>query len=152
MSPAPEETMRRLEVEMAVVARRVRRVAAERAALIDPALGPFGYAVLEHLRTRGPARAGELATTLCVDKGAMSRTVHQLLDLGLVERTVDPHDGRAQSLAVTDLARSRLAEMTTVRRRAVAERMADWHPEELERFVELLARYNATLEADVNDG
>lgn len=145
-------TMHRLEVEMSAVVRRVRRVAAERAALVDPALGPLGYAVLEHLLARGPARAGEIACSLCVDKGAMSRTVRQLQELHLVERSEDPDDRRAHRLAVTEKARARLDEMLRGRRRAFQERMADWRPEDLELFVELLHRYNATLETGVSDG
>ena len=42
-----------------------------------------------------------------MDKGAVSRQVQHLTELGLIERTPDPADGRAALLAVTDDARRR---------------------------------------------
>lgn len=139
-------TTRRLEAQMSILARRVRRIAYERALEIDPSLGALGYAVLEHLRTQGSCRQTELAAILCADKGAVSRTVQTLLDLGLVERTTDPDDGRAHQIGVTPLAEQRMAAMLERRREAFLARFEDWAPEELEEFVDLLTRYNATAE------
>lgn len=143
---ADPATTRRLEAQMSILARRVRRVAHERAAELAPSLGALGYAVLEHLRTRGPCRQTELAATLYADKGAVSRTVQTLLDLGLVERTTDPDDGRAHQIVVTPRAEEQLAAQAELRRARFVARFDDWEPGELEQFVELLTRYNTTVE------
>lgn len=139
-------TARRLEAEMLVLTRRARRATHDRAAMIEPGLTILEYGVLEHLRSHGAARASTLVETLCADKGAMSRAIQGLLDARLVERTPDPEDGRALQVGLTDLARERLAAMAEQRRTGFLARFADWEPAELDAFVDLLARYNATLE------
>ncbi|MDP3892390.1 MarR family winged helix-turn-helix transcriptional regulator [Nocardioides sp.] len=144
---ADPATTRRLEAQMSILARRVRRVAHERAADLSPSLGALGYAVLEHLRSQGSCRQTELATTLYADKGAVSRAVQTLLDLGLVERATDPDDGRAHLIVVTPRAEEQLAAHAERRRARFVARFDDWAPEELEQFVDLLTRYNTTLES-----
>jgi DNA-binding MarR family transcriptional regulator len=74
--------------------------------------------------------------------------VQHLVDLGLVERSPDPADGRATLLTLTDDARGRAEEVTGGRRRFVDERLGDWSAEELKSFTSALARYNAALESD----
>ena len=47
-------------------------------------------------------RASAIAEAFGIDKGAISRQVQHLVDLGLVDRTPDPADGRADLLAASD--------------------------------------------------
>ncbi len=136
-----------LEAQMGMVARRLRRVVAERATAVDPSLGAVGYAALEHLQRHGELRQSALVAALGSEKGAISRAVQQLADLGLVERVEDPDDGRAHRVAITDQGSARLAAVSAVRRAAYAERLGDWTPAELDEFVAMLARYNAALDA-----
>lgn len=146
-SPALGTTsLRELEAQMAVIGRRLRRVVAERAAAVDPSLGAVGYAVLEQLHRHGVCRQSELVTVLSSEKGAVSRAVQQLVELGFVTRLEDPEDGRAHLVDVTPAGRQRLEGVVAARRAAYAERLADWDPAELEAFVASLARYNAALE------
>jgi len=135
-----------LEAQMAVIGRRMRRVLAERAAAVDPTLGAIGYGVLEHLSRSGECRQTELVHTLGSEKGAISRAVQQLVDLGLVARVTDPDDGRAQQIAITAEGASRLDGVVAARRASYAHRLADWSPEEIAAFVATLTRYNASLE------
>lgn len=135
-----------LEAQMGIVARRVRRVVAERATQIDPALSPLGYAVLEHLATQGPSRQTALVDGLGSEKGAVSRAVQQLVDLGLAERDEDPDDGRAQVVRVTRAGRKRLDALGRTRRVAYQQKLADWDDDDLAAFVDLLTRYNRSLE------
>jgi DNA-binding MarR family transcriptional regulator len=135
-----------LEAQMAVIGRRMRRVLAERASAVDPSLGAVGYGVLEHLSRHGECRQTELIGALGSEKGAISRAVQQLVDLGLVARVPDPDDGRAHQIAITAEGTSRLDGVVTARRASYAERLADWTPEEIAGFVATLARYNAALE------
>lgn len=147
MSTVTVDAIVELEAQMGVIGRRLRRVVTERATAVDPSLGAVGYGVLEHLLRHGDCRQTELVTALGSEKGAISRAVHQLVDLGLAGRVGDPDDGRAQRIAITDLGAERLAAVSAVRRAAYAQRLGDWTPAEIEAFVQMLARYNAALEA-----
>jgi len=139
------ETLRALEHEVTVMVRRLKRVVAERARAIDPALMPVGLVVLGLLHEQGPVRQTVLVDTLGMDKGAISRQIQHLLDLGLVVREADPADGRAQLLTVTADGEHRLARVADERRAMLEQRLSDWSPDDLAQFVALLARYNRSL-------
>jgi DNA-binding MarR family transcriptional regulator len=137
--------MRALEHEMGVLVRRIRRLIAERARLVHPELSPVGYSMLLALN-EGPARASELVDLFSIDKGAVSRQVQALLELGLIERTPDLEDRRAATLAITAEGRRRLETVAENRRAEIRGRLKSWKPEELRDFVGALTRYNSTLE------
>ena len=145
---AEDETLRALEHEMGVLARRIRRVIAERARMLHRDLSPIAYSMLMALKDSGPHRASELVDMFSIDKGAVSRQVQHLTELGLIERTPDPADGRAALLTVTDDARRRMADVQRHRRKYLDERLADWSDEDLRAFVDMLGRYNASLDLD----
>jgi len=143
---AEEETLRALEHEMGVLVRRIRRVIAERARMLDPDLSPVAYSMMMALNDSGPQRASALVEIFSVDKGAVSRQVQALLELGLIERSADPEDRRAMILAVTEEGRRRLAALTQVRRHHLTTRLQNWSDAELSAFVRSLSRYNSSLE------
>ncbi len=145
MSQAADVLLRALEQEMGSVVRRVRRVIAERARAVDPDLQAAGYLVLGFLADEGPARAADVVEALDIDKGAVSRQVQHLEELGLVARQPDPEDGRAVLLNATSAALDRLAGVAAERRDRLAARLADWDESELDSFVTTLARYNRAL-------
>jgi DNA-binding MarR family transcriptional regulator len=134
-----------IESEVGVLLRRVKRVLGERARAVHPDLHPIVFHTLSHVLEHGPLRAARLVEELGVDKGAISRQVQQLVDLGLVERAEDPDDGRASLLVATDDARQRVAAMTRSRRARFESRLGDWSDADLDRLATLLARYNASL-------
>lgn len=137
-------TILALEHEMGVLIRRLRRRIAERARLIHPDLSPVAYSMLMALHDSGPQRASELVELFSIDKGAVSRQVQLLLELGLVEREPDPADRRAQILTVSDAGRERLDAIATARRAELGEKLGAWSDDELATFVDLLGRYNAS--------
>lgn len=136
-----------LEQEVGALIKRVRWVIAERAEAVHPELPAASYLLLAHVAEHGPIRASLLVERFQIDKGAVSRQLHHLIELGLLDKVADPADGRAHLVSVTDEARRRLEEVTAMRRRWLDERLGDWTAEELERFATNLARYNRTLEA-----
>jgi DNA-binding MarR family transcriptional regulator len=142
---ADEETVRALEREMGVLVRRLRRLIAERARLVHPELAAVGYSMLTALQEK-PRRASDLVEMFSIDKGAVSRQVQALLELRLIERSPDPDDRRAATLAITDESIRRLAAVAEKRRSELLGRLSSWKPGELQAFVDALARYNATLE------
>ncbi|HYG94019.1 MAG TPA: MarR family transcriptional regulator [Nocardioides sp.] len=139
------DALRQLEREVAVMVRRVRRVIKERARLVHPELQPSSYLMLGHIRDEGPLRASEMCEVFDLDKGAVSRLVQHLLELGLVDRTPDPDDGRATLVAVSAQGSQRLTDVADHRRKLLDERLGDWSAEELAAFAAELNRYNAAL-------
>ena len=140
-------SVRRIEDEVGVLIRRVRRVVAERALAVHESLHPSTYLLLSHLAEHGPLRASALVGHFAMDKASVSRQVQTLLDLGLVDRSPDPDDGRATLLSVSDDGLRRLKDVASHRRKLLDERLGDWADEELADFAAVLARYNATLDA-----
>lgn len=140
-----EESLHLLEQELGVLIRRIKRVIAERARMVHADLPPPSYLMLGWIAEQGPLRASALVEEFAVDKAAVSRQVQHLEELGLVERTADPDDGRASLLSASADAVRRLRKVEVARRGLLDERLADWTAEELERFATELARYNATL-------
>ncbi len=141
------ETLRGLEREVGVMVRRIRRVLAERARSVHPELQSATYLLLTWLDQHGPTRASAISEAFGIDKGAISRQVQHLLELGLVDRTPDPDDGRATLLAASDAARERLAVVHDAARQWLDGKLDDLPDAELEQFVRLLGRYNAALDA-----
>ena len=95
----------------------------------------------------GPRRASDLVELFAIDKGAVSRQVQTLLELGLIERSPrprrpagrDPRDHRRW--AGSGWRRSRRSDGSRSSRS-----WHDWSDEDLRGFVEVMSRYNAALE------
>ena len=149
---AEDETLRALEHEMGVLVRRIRRVIAERARMLHPDLSPVAYSMLMALNDTGPRRASDLVDIFSIDKGAVSRQVQALIELGLIERSPDPEDRRAMILAITAEGSRRLASLAVARRHELSARLDGWTDDELREFVKSLGRYNASLEEPASRG
>lgn len=142
-----DEVLRAIEDEMGVLVRRLKRTIAERARVVDPSLQGTSYVVLSWLAQQGAVRSSVIVEAIGTDKGAISRQLQHLEELGLVARTPDPTDGRATLVSATEAARHRLAEVDRQRRVLLDERLADWPADELATFVQQLGRYNRSLGA-----
>jgi DNA-binding MarR family transcriptional regulator len=114
--------------------------------MVHPELSPVAYSMLLALNDSGPRRASDLVDLFSIDKGAVSRQVGALLELGMIERSPDPEDRRAAILAITEEGSRRLATISALRRQEVSERLSGWTDEELDRFVSMMVRYNGALE------
>ena len=139
------EELGRLEQEVGVLIRRVKRVIGERSRLVHPDLQPASYLMLAYVAAEGPQRSSVLSERFGVDKGAISRQVQHLCDLGLVLREPDPLDGRATLVSASPDAVHRLEAVARDRRRWLDERLSGWSESDLSDFVASLSRYNATL-------
>lgn len=144
MSRADE--LGRLERELGVLIRRVRRVIGERARAVHPDLQPASYLMLTYLVAEGPQRSSVVSEKFNVDKGAISRQVQHLCELGLLVREPDPADGRAMLISASPDAVRRLAAVDRDRRRWLDEQLAEWTESDLHEFVTGLARYNHALD------
>ena len=88
-------------------------------------VGAGSLSALLTLDVHGPLRVGTLAERENVAAASMTRIVNLLESLGLVTRTADPSDGRAQVTAITPagarlLASGKEAKMAALRRRIEA--------------------------------
>jgi DNA-binding MarR family transcriptional regulator len=137
-----------LEREVGVMVRRIRRVIGERARAVHPELQSSSYLMLSWLVERGPQRASAMAESFGIDKGAISRQVQHLVDLGLVDRSPDPEDGRATLVSASRAAVRRMDAVAAERRTWIDQRLGDWGDDELTAFVDLLRRYNVALDAE----
>ena len=144
MSRADE--LGRLERELGVLIRRVRRVIGERARAVHEDLQPASYLMLTYLVAEGPQRSSVVSDRFNVDKGAISRQVQHLCDLGLLVREPDPADGRAMLISASPDAVRRLDVLDRDRRRWLDEQLAEWTEGDLRDFVSGLERYNHALD------
>jgi DNA-binding MarR family transcriptional regulator len=71
-------------------------------------LTPSQEAVLSRLDKRGVASASDLAVAERVRPQSMAATVAVLMELGFVQRTPDPGDGRKQLISLTAMGQQRL--------------------------------------------
>lgn len=139
------ESLHQLEREVGVLVRRIKLVIAERATDIHPDLQASSYLMLGWIADNGPIRASALVEEFHVDKGAVSRTVQHLCELGLLDREPDPADGRASLVTASAEARRRLDAAETHRKEWFDERLQDWSVAELADLADRLGRYNDAL-------
>jgi DNA-binding MarR family transcriptional regulator len=140
-----EEAMRALASELWILGRRIRRNHMALVHEVAPELGVNGYALFEALADEPDRRQSDLAEAIGTDKGALSRLVGELEALGLVERTPDPSDGRAQLVRLTDEGAKRMWRLLERRRDFFETRLDGWSAPDLEQLAAGLARYNAEI-------
>lgn len=151
MSPDPvagegrTDAIEGIEHELRTMVRLVKRIVADRAVEVHPGLLPASYYLLGWLAEHGPARGSALAAEFGIDKAAVSRHVQHLADLGLVERTPDPEDGRAHLIALSPQAAGAVESAGAERREAWGRLLGEWSIDDLATLNRLLGRLNQTL-------
>ena len=79
-----------------------------------------------------------LAEMLAADKGQISRTVRELEQLGLIERTPDPEDGRSSLLSPTAFGLERLAQARAPQESTLLNALEEWPLEDIRNLSRLL--------------
>ncbi len=97
-------------------------------------------------------RLSDLAEVLHTDLSTVSRQVQAAERAGLVERRPDPSDGRASRVHLTAGGRDALERLRAVQRAEILAAIADWLPEDQERFAELMRRFALSFLAWAVDG
>ncbi|WP_105566219.1 MarR family winged helix-turn-helix transcriptional regulator [Microbacterium halophytorum] len=105
---ARDDAIRAVEAEFMHMASGFRRLMSRRAERVSPGLLPAGYKVLTTIAHQGPLTASAVVEQLMLDKSQLSRIVSDLEQRGLIARTPDPDDRRAQLLEATVEARAKL--------------------------------------------
>jgi DNA-binding MarR family transcriptional regulator len=135
-----------LERELAVLLRRARGRWAQLAREVHPDLDPAAYGLLLRIEDAGTARMTDLSTYFGVGKPTISRQVQLLETLGLVERSADATDGRAQSLTLTEEGLHRVRRVRSARGAQVRAMLSTWPTDDIGTLAALLRRFNETME------
>ena len=143
----PHGAFVRLEREIGLLLRRSRAISTRLAGQLHPDLDGAAYGLLALLEDAGPLRASDLVVRLGLDKSTVSRQISTLVELGLVDRTADPADGRAQVLTPSAEGSARLTEIRDVRRARWEADLSGWPAEDVATLAELLNRLNRLGEA-----
>jgi len=139
------EPQRRIEQQMTMLFRRAQRVHILGShAEID--LDRSAYAILCRLDDEGPQRLGALANTFGLDPSTITRQVQSLERAGLAERRTDARDRRVALLSLTETGLHAVQTTRQHRRNQLNMILADWAPEEIEKFAQILERFNESLD------
>jgi DNA-binding MarR family transcriptional regulator len=126
----------RLRMAITRVARRLRQQA-------SGDLTPTSAAALATVERHGPLTPSELAEIERVKRPTATRTLHCLAEMGLVDRTPDPTDGRSALVTSTAEGRERLRRLRRRKNAYLARRMREMPEDDvrtLERAAEILER------------
>lgn len=135
-----------LERELGVLLRRARTFSAQLTRDVHPLLEPGAYGLLVRLAASGGERTTDLAAALGVGKPTVSRQVAVLERLGLVERTPDSADARAQTLRLTPDGAARVESARAARREVFRSLLARWPDDDVAALADLLHRFNALVD------
>jgi DNA-binding MarR family transcriptional regulator len=105
------------------------------------------FSLLKALAASGPLRVTDLAVWANLDASTVSRHVAQLHTAGLIERTPDPVDGRAQRVKLSDAGAARIDAALRSRRALIEKCLESWDPDDLAELDRLLTRFAADVEA-----
>lgn len=100
--------------------------------------GPRAYQLLVIVERGEPTTQLALARRLGVDRTVMTYLIDDLVDAGLVERRVDPHDRRARHVTATERGRSLLPELDRRLAQVEEQVLAGLGPADADRFRQLL--------------
>ncbi|MEV5943845.1 MarR family winged helix-turn-helix transcriptional regulator [Streptomyces sp. NPDC051994] len=101
------------------------------------------YPVLSALARTGPRSAADLAPDVGIDRSGVTRRASRLEAAGLISREPDPHDRRAQLLALTEQGRLAVAELRARLAAHITRSLSTWPPGEAEAFAHQLRRFLA---------
>lgn len=135
---ARRDAVRALESAFGELMVEFRRVYAQAAESVSPGMLPGTFKVLSSIQRAGSISVSGIAERLTADKGQVSRSVSELEELGLVERTTDAADGRIKLITVSDEGLARLERARLPYEGRLSEVLADWPLESIEKFTELL--------------
>jgi DNA-binding MarR family transcriptional regulator len=128
--------------ELSCLLAEARAFANETAALFDPPLSSTGFQVVQWLHAAGATRSTHIAAGLAMDRSALSRSLKQLEQAGLLAAHADPLDARATVYALTPSARSRMNQALVNKGARYEQRLATWTAAEIGTLTGLLRKLN----------
>ena len=107
---------------------------------VDEPVDKAGLAVLHETRRLGTIRPSDLAAQMRLDLSTISRHLHSLEKQGLIARTADPDDARAQRISITTSGADVLQRMMDHRAAVIREAIAHWPERDRADLRQLLRR------------
>jgi DNA-binding MarR family transcriptional regulator len=139
-----EEYASRVESSIADLYQFIKVQMREVATRYHPDLQPVGYGILRS-SFDGPVRASEIAHHLGMDKGAVSRQITQLREMGLLETRQDPDDGRATLLVASERAHAVRDEFRLEMTSGYGRLFTDWSTEDMCSLARLMGNLNDSM-------
>ena len=130
--------VRALEAEFSELITHFRRLIIENANRVSPGMLPGAYKTLTTIARCEQVPASTLAERMLMDKGQVSRAIRELEDLGLVERSPDPRDGRSSLLRLTDVGTERLAAARLPQEGMLLQTLHEWSIDDIGNLSRLL--------------
>ena len=115
----------------------------------DDQVDPGTFWLLKTIAHQGPLRITELATISHLDTSTVSRHVAQLERNGLVDRSPDPADGRAQLVGISTDGQRQLDQAFERRRQILEETLAGWDADDIADFERLLTKFVTGVSTEV---
>jgi DNA-binding MarR family transcriptional regulator len=149
MSPSrgqrlPTPLMEEVGTELSRLLASARAITTEAAARFHPDLQPAAFHVARWLLAFGPARTGDIARGVAMDRSAVSRLVDGLQSAGLVRVDADASDRRANLVQLTPAARKQIIRSLAWKGGVLHDRLASFGDEDLKELARLLAKLNET--------
>ena len=113
---------------------------------VEPSLSWTDAWLLGRIADTGPVRLSSLAAWQEVDRSTMTTQVRRLENLGLVDRTTDPADGRAVLVRATRTGAARHRQTKRTARSVYEVLLQDWSAEDLAAAERVARRLTSTLE------
>jgi DNA-binding MarR family transcriptional regulator len=110
-----------------------------------------GYLALRTLDSLGPSCINGLAGELHLDSSTVTRQVSVLESGGLVNRQVDPNDGRSWLIDLTPRGRKAMRVLERGRHQAIDSMLGDWPAEEVHDLARMITKLNLALFDSVTD-
>jgi DNA-binding MarR family transcriptional regulator len=135
----------RLRLGVTRVARKLRQQSGS-------GLTPSQLSALAAIRREGPLTLGALADVEHVAPPSITKVVDKLAEQGLVERQVDPNDGRIRLVHTTEAGEALLAETRARKDAWLATRLADLGPDDLDSLQRVVVLIEALAGQERDDG
>jgi len=109
-------------------------------------LDPGTFWLLKNIAANGSMRVTDIAQHANLDVSTVSRHVAQLHKAGLIERTPDPADRRAQRVRLSETGQQKLSADLRARTTLLERSLDNWTQEDLEQLDRVMTRFVADVD------
>ena len=138
------ETATRLSTDVVSVMKLFQSLR-QHAPKLHPGVEPASYPILFNLVDE-PRRVSLLAECVHSDVSTVSRQVTTLASHGLLDKVVDPHDGRACMVSLSAEGAELVKRLKIGRGEWFRQMLHDWEPADAEAFGDYLERFAASFQ------
>lgn len=107
---------------------------------VDGPVDKAGMAVLHEMHLLGTVRPSDLAAQMHLDLSTISRHLHSLEQQGMIQRTPDPADARAQRISLTARGSEVLTRLLEHRAATIRDAIAHWPQDDRRTLRQILSR------------